>query len=75
MRAYLDGMTRMPQPVKLWYCQSHYRYNAVQRGRAREHYQFGAEVVGSPDAAVDAEVIALQTRWYRLCGVPELRWS
>src|SRR5204863_112101 len=73
MRAYLDGMTRMPQPVKLWYCQSHYRYNAVQRGRAREHYQFGVEVIGSEDAAVDAEVIALQARWYQLCGVPELR--
>jgi histidyl-tRNA synthetase len=73
MRAYLEGMTRLPQPVKLWYCQSHFRYNAVQRGRAREHYQFGAEVIGSPDAAVDAEVIALQARWYGLCGVPELR--
>ena len=73
MRAYLDGMPRLPQPVKVWYCQSHFRYNAVQRGRAREHYQFGVEVVGSPDAAVDAEVIALQHRWYRLCGVPELR--
>jgi histidyl-tRNA synthetase len=73
MRAYLDHMTRLPQPVKLWYCQSHYRYNAVQRGRAREHYQFGVEVVGSEDAAVDAEVIALQERWYQLCGVPGLR--
>ncbi len=73
MRAYLDGMTRLPQPVKLWYCQSHFRYNAVQRGRAREHYQFGVEVIGSEDAAVDAEVIALQHRWYQRCGVPELR--
>ncbi len=73
MRAYLEGMTRLPQPVKLWYCQSHFRYNAVQRGRAREHYQFGVEVIGSADAAVDAEVIALQARWYHLCSVPELR--
>jgi histidyl-tRNA synthetase len=71
MRAYLEGMTRMPQPVKLWYCQSHFRYNAVQRGRAREHYQFGVEVIGSAEAAVDAEVIALQSRWYALCGVPD----
>jgi histidyl-tRNA synthetase len=73
MRAYLDAMTRQPQPVKLWYCQSHFRYNAVQRGRAREHYQFGVEVIGAVDAAVDAEVIALQHRWYQLCRVPELR--
>ncbi len=75
MRAYLEGMTRMPQPVKVWYCQNHFRYNAVQRGRAREHYQFGVEVIGSAEAAVDAEVIALQSRWYALCGVPDLQLS
>ncbi|HEY0389227.1 MAG TPA: histidine--tRNA ligase [Gaiellales bacterium] len=73
MRAYLNSMTRRPQPVKLWYCQNHFRYNAVQRGRAREHYQFGVEAIGAEDAAVDAEVIALQHRWYELCGVPALR--
>jgi histidyl-tRNA synthetase len=73
MRAYLNDMTRLPQPVKLWYTQGHYRYNAVQRGRAREHYQFGVEVIGSEDAAIDAEVIALQRRWYQRCEVPGLR--
>jgi histidyl-tRNA synthetase len=73
MRAYLDGMTRLPQPVKLWYAQSHFRYSSVQRGRSREHYQFGVEVIGSDDPAVDAEVIALQRRWYQRCGVPGLR--
>jgi histidyl-tRNA synthetase len=73
MRAYLSEMTRLPQPVKLWYTQAHYRYNAVQRGRAREHYQFGVEVIGSEDAAIDAEVIALQRRWYQRCDVPGLR--
>jgi histidyl-tRNA synthetase len=73
MRAYLDGMTRLPQPVKLWYVQSHFRYSSVQRGRAREHYQFGVEAIGSDDPAVDAEVIALQRRWYERCGVPGLR--
>jgi histidyl-tRNA synthetase len=73
MRAYLSEMTRLPQPVKLWYTQAHYRYNAVQRGRAREHYQFGVEVIGSEDAAIDAEVIALQRRWYQRCEVPGLR--
>ena len=73
MRAYLNEMTRLPQPVKLWYTQAHYRYNAVQRGRAREHYQFGVEVIGSEDPAVDAEVIALQRGWYERCEVPGLR--
>ena len=42
MRAYLEHMTRLPQPVKVWYEVPMFRYAAVQRGRYREHYQFGA---------------------------------
>ena len=69
IRAYIeDGMSRQPQPVKLWYLAPMFRYNRVQRGRFREHYQFGVEVVGSDDPAVDAEVIGLQHRWYRRVG-------
>jgi histidyl-tRNA synthetase len=66
MRAYLEhGLHRLPQPVKVWYELPMFRYNAVQKGRYREHYQFGAEAVGSDDPALDAELIALQARWYR----------
>jgi histidyl-tRNA synthetase len=74
MRAYLEhGLARRPQPVKLWYVQSHFRYAAVQRGRYREHYQFGVEGIGSDDPGIDAEIIALQARWYRRLGTPELQ--
>jgi histidyl-tRNA synthetase len=73
MRAYLEHMTRLPQPVKVWYEVPMFRYAAVQKGRYREHYQFGAEVIGSDDAAVDAELIGLQRRWYEQVGVNGLR--
>ncbi|MGZ4430718.1 MAG: histidine--tRNA ligase [Gaiellales bacterium] len=74
MRAYLEhGLNRLPQPVKVWYEAPMFRYNAVQKGRYREHYQFGAEVIGSEDPAVDAELIALQGRWYAGCRVTGLR--
>ena len=73
MRAYLEHMTRLPQPVKVWYEVPMFRYAAVQKGRYREHYQFGAEVIGSDDAAVDAELIGLQRRWYEQVGVSGLR--
>jgi histidyl-tRNA synthetase len=70
MRAYLEhGLNHLPQPVKVWYAVPMFRYNAVQKGRYREHYQFGAEAIGSDDPAVDAELIALQARWYRNVGV------
>jgi histidyl-tRNA synthetase len=73
MRAYLEHMTRLPQPVKLWYEVPMFRYAAVQKGRYREHYQFGVEAIGSDDPAVDAELIGLQRRWYEGVGVKGLR--
>jgi histidyl-tRNA synthetase len=73
MRAYLEHMTRLPQPVKVWYEVPMFRYAAVQKGRYREHYQFGAEAIGSDDPAVDAELIGLQRRWYEGVGVRGLR--
>lgn len=57
-RAYLEhGMASEPQPIKLFYLSSMYRYERPQAGRYREHEQAGLEVFGSPDPAMDAEVI------------------
>jgi histidyl-tRNA synthetase len=70
VRAYLEhGQAREPQPVKLWYLAPMFRYARAQRGRYREHWQFGVEALGSDDPAVDAEVIALQAAWYDELGL------
>jgi histidyl-tRNA synthetase len=70
VRAYLEhGLAREPQPVKLWYVAPMFRYARAQRGRYREHWQFGVESLGSEDPAVDAEVIALQAAWYDELGL------
>jgi histidyl-tRNA synthetase len=38
VRAYLEhGLSREPQPVRLWYVAPMYRYAAPQAGRYREH--------------------------------------
>ena len=73
MRAYVGhGMSRLPQPVRLWTVGACYRYNAVQRGRLREFHQFDAEAIGSVDPATDAELIALQAAWYDSLGIEGL---
>ncbi len=57
-RAYLEhGMHNLPQPVKLYYMASIFRYERPQAGRYRQHYQFGYEAIGDDDPALDAEVI------------------
>ena len=56
-RAYIEhGMHKLPQPVKLWYLSSFFRYEKPQAGRFRQFWQVGAEAIGSDDPAVDAEV-------------------
>ena len=72
-RAYLQhGMHSLPQPVRLWYLAPNFRYDRPQAGRYREHHQFGAEAIGEPDAAVDAEIIELLWRLYEDLGLTGL---
>ncbi len=69
-RAYVEhGMHKLPQPVKLWYYCPMFRYEKPQAGRYREHYQIGAEAIGSADPAVDAEVIVLLAAIFAEVGV------
>jgi histidyl-tRNA synthetase len=69
-RAYVEhGMHKLPQPVKVWYHCPMFRYEKPQAGRYREHYQIGAEAIGSVAPAVDAEVIALLAAIFAELGV------
>ncbi len=73
VRAYLEhGMHRLPQPVKLSYIASIFRYDRPQAGRLRQHHQFGVEALGESAATVDAEVIALLLHLYRNVGLTGL---
>ena len=60
-RAYIEhGMQQLPQPVKLFYIGPMFRRERPQKGRYRQFYQIGAEVLGGTDApAIDAEVVEM----------------
>jgi histidyl-tRNA synthetase len=63
-RAYLEhGLKNLPQPVKLYYIASIFRYERPQAGRYRQHYQFGYEAIGDDDPALDGEVIDMAWRF------------
>lgn len=71
-RAYVQhGFASRPQPVKLCYAASMYRYERPQAGRYREHEQFGLEVFGAADASVDAEVILTAWQTYQALGISD----
>ena len=69
VRAYIEhGMQVQPGTVKLYYMGPMFRRERPQKGRYRQFYQIGAEVLGTSDApGIDAEVIEmLMTLFERL---------
>jgi histidyl-tRNA synthetase len=73
-RAYVQhGMHKRPQPVKLWYLSSFFRYERAQKGRYRQFWQVGAEALGSEDPALDAESILLLHHLLAELGARDLR--
>ncbi len=73
LRAYLEhGLASRPQPVKLYYIGSMYRYDRPQAGRLREFHQFGCEAIGDGDPSVDAEAIMVIWQLYQELGLTDL---
>ncbi len=60
VRAYIEnGMHNLPQPVKLWYWGPFFRYERPQKGRYRQFWQFGFEVIGEESSVIDAQIIQI----------------
>lgn len=73
VRSYIEnGMASMPQPIKLYYNISAYRYENVQKGRYREFHQFGTEVLGSPGPSIDVEIISLLSMLFERLGLKQV---
>ncbi len=74
-RAYVENKLfgNPIQPTKLYYFAPMFRYERPQKGRMRQLNQFGVEVLGSADPAVDAEVIDLAMTCYKEVGLTSLK--
>lgn len=49
VRAYLRNLIGRPKPILLYYVSQCFRYEEPQRGRYREFWQLGLEVIGEKD--------------------------
>jgi histidyl-tRNA synthetase len=74
-RAYIQhNMNQLPQPVKMYYMGPMFRRERPQKGRYRQFYQIGAEVLGGNDApAIDAEVIEMVMTFFDKLELPGIR--
>ncbi len=70
VRAFIEH--RPPVPWKSWYAGSNFRYERPQKGRYREFRQVGIEAIGSADADLDVEVVALGWEFYAAVGVTQV---
>ncbi len=70
-RAYIEhGMQMLPGNVKLYYMGPMFRRERPQKGRYRQFYQIGAEVLGQSDApAIDAEVLEMLMVFFKRVGL------
>lgn len=69
-RAYLEhGMKELPQPVELYYIEPHFRYDKPQKGRFRMFWQFGFEIIGESDPALDVQCIFIAYKIFKDLGV------
>lgn len=72
-RAYINhNMQTWPQPVELYYIEPHFRYDRPQRGRFRQFWQYGFEMIGESDPALDAQLIFLANKIHEDLGVADL---
>jgi histidyl-tRNA synthetase len=71
VRAYVEH--HPTPPWKVWYLAPNFRYERPQKGRYRQHWQLGAEVLGVDDPDVDVEVIALAHGFYQDLGLGGVR--
>ena len=70
-RAYIEhNMQALPGNVKLYYIGPMFRRERPQKGRYRQFYQIGAEVLGQSDApAIDAEVLEMLLVFFKRVGL------
>ena len=73
IRMFVNEMSNEPKPIKIFYFGQCFRYERPQSGRYREFFQFGAELIGNPNAESDAEIIAMAASMIKALGLHDYR--
>ncbi|MDD3933777.1 histidine--tRNA ligase [Methanoculleus sp. UBA303] len=69
LRMYVNEGKVLPKPIRWCYFADCFRYERPQKGRYRQFWQFGVELIGADTALADAEVIMLADEALRSSGV------
>ena len=68
-RLYINKLQKTAKPIKLYYFGSCFRYERPQKGRFRQFWQFGCELIGAKFPEGEAEVIAMIEQSLKELGI------
>ncbi|MFC1615523.1 histidine--tRNA ligase [Patescibacteria group bacterium] len=70
IRSYIQTeLNQKPKPVLLYYIEPHFRYDRPQKGRYRQFFQYGFEIIGESDPALDAQMIQTASKIHNDLGL------
>ncbi len=72
IRCYIERLQMAPKPLKLFYFGNCFRYDRPQKGRYREFWQAGCELLGTDTPEAHAELIALAFTILKKVGVQDI---
>lgn len=72
VRAGIEHGLFYNQIQRLWYMGPMFRHERPQKGRLRQFHQIGAEVYGLAGADIDAELILMLARFWKLLGLQDI---
>lgn len=76
MRSYIEqGMSALPQPLMFYYSGPFFRHENPQRGRYRQFYQFGLEILGTKKSIADATIINLTKIILLEAGITDIKFK
>jgi histidyl-tRNA synthetase len=75
IRLFVNELRNKPKPRKLYYIENCFRYERPQKGRYREFWQAGVELIGSCRPEAEAEVIALADTCLNNLGLTDYNLS
>jgi len=70
VRAVLEHNLLYPGPQRLWYIGPMFRHERPQKGRYRQFHQCGVEAMGYAGPDIDAELILMTARLWKLLDLP-----
>lgn len=71
MRMISEEMRASPKPLRLSYFGQCFRYEESKKGRYREFFQYGVELIGASGPLAEAEVVSLAINMLDGCGLAD----